>query len=287
MKKRPLFLAHPQLSSCLSNNPVIVKEEQRGRLPFPVETLSRHVGIEIEVENCGGFAAYDYPGMEHWGIDRDASLRGDSAYEFKTEFPMTCFDSLKALSSFFSMVSSIREAYPKRFHFSERTSIHVHVDVRDLTEDEVKSVAKLYMIFEKSLFDFAGRARYHNIFCIPLSESSLLSDDRQQPKVWWAKWDKYCALNLKTVLTFGSVEFRAMAGNDNEELISAWVLMLASLVEYCAQTPSEKVDEIINTLKTESQYQQLADEIFGTHYSRTLTMFPNDADAAASLTKLL
>jgi hypothetical protein len=158
--------------------------------------------------------------------------------------------------------------------------------VRDLTEEQIKSMVKLYMIYEKSFFDLVGRERRHNIFCIPISESSLLNGGRGRDS-WWQHWEKYSACNLQPLANFGTVEFRIMAGNDNMELISTWVLMLCALAEYAAHNTPENVDETIDTLKTESHYMLLADNIFGCNMSRLLTIFPEASDSAASLTKLL
>jgi hypothetical protein len=246
--------------------------------------LQRHVGIEIEVEKCGegNFR------LNNWNVEKDGSLRGADAYEFKTMFPSTCYDNLRALQEFFNRVRVLRTKKLAEFDFSERTSIHVHVDVRDLTQEEIKSMVKMYMIFERSLFDLVGRERRHNIFCIPLCESSVL--DNQGPNrigTWWGHWDKYSACNLAPLANFGTVEFRIMAGNDNQELIEAWVLMLCSLAEFAAHNSPKIISGIIDTLKTESQYMQLADTIFGTTLSRLLTIFPEASDSAASLTKLL
>lgn len=282
MKSLPLYRKNHNLSKRWHQLPAeLLKHVDTKGVPYQEEVLQRHVGIEIECEKCGDTAFR----LSRWQVERDGSLRGEDAYEFKTMFPSTCYDSLLALQEFFSRVEHLRKAGRAMFDFSERTSIHVHIDVRDLTEEQIKSMVKLYMIYEKSLFDLVGRERRHNIFCIPLCESNLLNGGRLGS--WWQHWEKYSACNLHPLANFGTVEFRIMAGNDNLDLISTWVLMLCALAEYAAHNSPEVVDETINTLKTESQYQMLADNIFGCNLSRLLTIFPEASDSAASLTKLL
>lgn len=285
MSRQPLFIMNPNLSGAYKKRPRTTKE-CIPNVPAQDAVLQRHVGIEIEVEHCGDFAWGDFSGMRAWVSERDGSLRGDDAREFKTRFPSTCEDGVLALRSFFKMVSHIRDASSKEyFLFSERTSIHIHVDVRDLYIEQIKAAAKLYMIFEKSFFDFIGRERYHNIFCIPLAESQIL--DVPQGNRWMNNWEKYSALNMAPINNFGTIEFRGMAGNDNCEHIVAWLMMVTALVQFAQEHSPEAVDEMINELKTESQYQLLADRIMGTDLSRLLTMFPEASDSAASMSKFL
>jgi hypothetical protein len=114
----------------------------------------------------------------------------------------------------------------------------------------------------------------------------LIGDAAKNNK-WWGKWEKYCAINLAPLDTFGTVEFRGMAGNDNVPLIRSWLLMLTSLAEYASHYSPEEINAMIDTLKVESQYHQLASDIFGSDLAGLLRMFPEASDSAASLTKLL
>src|SRR3546814_8987486 len=43
--------------------------------------------------------------------------------------------------------------------FSMRTSIHIHMNVLDLTEEDVVAIVLLYCLFEPMFYQFAGRAR--------------------------------------------------------------------------------------------------------------------------------
>lgn len=283
---KPLFMWMPDINQSWSDWNGTIPKMVPETLPNLANVMRRHVGVEIEVEKCGNMNFRDFPGIAGaWNIEKDASLRGQDAYEFKTVFPSNCAEVLEALKGFYDMVDAIRKAERGVFDFSERTSIHIHVDVRDLTSKQIKALVKLYMIYEKSFFDFIGRHRYHNVFCIPVAESTLLNKPRG--KTFYSEWDKYCALNLATLQQFGTVEFRGMAGTDDVKTIIAWVLMVTCLVEQAASIPPEEVDSIINDLKVESQYQQLIRDLLGDDYAELLTMFPEASDQAASLTKLL
>ena len=258
---------------------------QKYSLPNAEKVLWRHCGIEVEVEEV---PRKSIDALSHeWIIDRDLSLRGDNAYEFKTPHPCRVIDGLSYVQSFCTEVLKAREVSRKAFCFSERTSIHVHIDVRDLRLSQIRAALKLYLIFEKSYFDLVGRDRYHNIFWIPLMETQQVNNPPMVNDRMYQTWDKYCAANPQTVKSFGTLEFRAMAGNCDEKLISSWILMLSCLVEYCKQHTLEQVEETISVLKWESQYMQLLTEILGDNLAQLLTIFPEVADNAASLTKNL
>lgn len=281
--KRPIYLCNPELGQHVDRDKDYLPcDLGRFFLPYPHETMKRCVGVEIEVEGCGNELDWPVGLANGWTVEKDPSLRGPGAKEFILQHPSSLARGIHRVRSFFKHVEQYREEEPGTFVFSERTSIHVHVDVRALTWLEVLSVARLYLVFEKSLFDLVGRQRYHNIFCTPLSATLACNGEEDGFRV-----DKYCALNLKTTGTIGTVEFRGMAGTDDHESIVRWMTMCASLVEFCFQNSPDKVRSMINTLKTESQYQMLADSIWGNVFGRALTMFPESSDDNATLARLI
>lgn len=279
MQKRPIFLDMMGLNQRYDEIRKFPSWIFTFDLPYPKQTFQRHVGIEIEVEDTLDIKP------KGWSVEKDGSLRGAAAREYKTLMPCTCLNAFGNLDDIYSRINSCREKNPNAFKFSERTSIHVHVDVRDLTIEQIKGAMKLYMIFEKSFFDLVGRERKHNVFCIPLSDSYISAKvmDRND---WWRMWEKYCAFNAQPVASFGTLEFRQMSGNDNVELIKTWVLMLSSLIEFAKQKDLAHIEELIDSLKVESQYMQLARNIMGEQLANKLTIFPDESDNAATATKM-
>lgn len=283
--EKPLFLIFPKLAQRYKEKFDFPKAYPSTSGLLDKDVLGRHIGIEIEVEECGMAQLLGGPGMGKWIIERDPSLRGEDAHEFKTSFPCTCAEGIDALAAWFGMVAKARKDGAGIFSFSERTSIHIHVDIRDLTLSQIKAAVKLYMIFEKSFFDFVGRHRFHNIFCVPLLESEIVNSPLKA--TWWRKWEKYCAINLATLEQYGTIEFRAMAGNDNQTLITHWLLTLVKLIDYASKHTLQEVEAEINELKMESQYRIMANNIFGAELAQHLVIFPEVSDMAASLSKQL
>lgn len=286
MLERPLFLEYPNLSGVLegrNHTHEVPTWLQQFAIPYPQQVRRRHVGVEIEVEDCTHLACSPMG----WEMDRDGSLRGEYALEYKTLFPCSLETAWGRLQGWKAMVDNVRAQYKKAFNFSERTSIHVHVDVRDLRLSQIKNIVKLYLIFERSFFDKVGRHRRHNIFCVPVSESVATQRYFIRAENWMRKWEKYAALNIAPVRHFGTVEFRAMAGTDNIHLILQWMLLCTSLVEFAKHTHDADIAEIISSIKSESQYERLAQRIFGPVLAGALTFFPDEMDQAASVAKMI
>lgn len=223
--------------------------------------LNNMVGIEVEAEQA--LPMKDF----FWVVEKDNSLRGDGAYEFKTRYgrrTLGAIQSLKLLCDF---------AKKNEFSFSERTSIHVHIDVRRFRTQNIRNLLQLYLLFEDALFKYAGEWRAENIFCVPVSKLEVLSFAKFQDIVEYIhNWNKYSALNLAAIPVFGSVEFRHMEGNCDFERISAWIVMLQCLVYSAWKLKESEVVSLIRSLRCDSAFEQAAELIFGPVLSKKLTL---------------
>lgn len=241
--------------------------------------LSTGVGIEIEVENVPILENLD---QFRWEIKKDASLRNNGK-EFVTKFGSRLYDVENNINYLFDLFSEInRKTKGNFFQFTERTSIHVHIDVRKLSFKEIKSLIILYTLFEDSLFKLAGEQRKHNVFCVPLRYVGMSFLTGQSFKVVLSRWEKYCAMNLCRMFDFGTVEFRHMEGNNDKERIINWVFTLAKLVDYCRITPLEDIEEEVRQLKYLSHYSMFSNKVFGSEIAKTIEIISQDFDQAVS-----
>lgn len=184
---------------------------------FPVEEITGHplivgtnrVGVEIELENI----RESYPASRYWRTESDGSLR-DNGCEFVFRGPLggkNLFEALIEVDSF------LHKNNPSG---SWRCSTHVHVDVRDMTAQQLKYMFLAYLVYEQMLFRCSGFERYKNNFCpalgfaqqmIQVLSNNWAKSDRNFMRGIQAGWDKYSAMNLVPMAGYGSVEFR-MAG---------------------------------------------------------------------------
>ena len=102
-------------------------EDQQHENLLPLISKSYIFGIEIEVENVATMVidAYD---RSYWNVVEDHSLR-NNGLEF-VSIPLRGDQIERALTQF-------NKALPKEHDFSPRTSVHIHMNVRDLLISEI------------------------------------------------------------------------------------------------------------------------------------------------------
>jgi Putative amidoligase enzyme. len=201
-------------------------EGLRGNLP--IVNPSFYVGIEVEAEGVAhSYAHSSIPGS--WKITDDGSLK-DAGAEYVTVPIKFKYIEMELRRLFW--------AIPKA-SFSSRTSIHVHMNARDFTDEELMKFLLLYLIYERNLYTFSGD-RWLNNFCIPLHSNPEMA----RVALYRCKtdssdaisWCKYHGLNLLPLMgepgssnKYGTLEFRHMIGNNNVEYIMDWCNIILSL----------------------------------------------------------
>lgn len=242
--------------------------------------VKTHVGIEVEVENV----AHINPNILlcFWKIAEDGSLRNHGK-EFKT-MAISLKYAQTALELLFSGLNP-------DIDFSSRTSIHVHLDVRGLTINQLLTLLFTYSVVENVLFKFAGIHRRNNIFCVPITETSLfrvlnVENTQHLGNTFEGIWQKYTALNLLPITTFGTVEFRQLPGTNDVTKICIWLELLSRIKLYAYKNTLANVLNSINELNTNSQYRKFVESIFGdyTSYLDTTNLL-NDMEKAVYICK--
>lgn len=218
---------------------------------------SRAVGIELELEHVTG---YELPHSETqytllnsapgWAVKRDNSLRNDGV-EF-ISLPSGIDGIMEKLLLLFSQPKS------KNWKTSARTGLHVHVNVRDFTWRDIRSLVVAYCLLEPAMFAWVGREREENIFCIPYyrTPKAVLNFHALQNNVSIQEgitsianaWCKYTALHLAPVYKFGSVEFRHAPSWVEPYRIAAWARMCEKIVSYAK---GKEPKDIINAWDTD------------------------------------
>ena len=176
------------------------------------------VGCEFEIEDIKSHEQVS----DFVSITNDGSLR-NGGYEYITP-AITVPEALTTFSKLHSLLVYGNEP------FTERTSIHVHVNCCNLTQLEVRGIVLLYALFEEAFFMMVDPSRRDNIHCVALTETHLPSIYRTGLSTWVSKWHKYTALNLKPLSTQGTIEFRHMHGHNEFVVFEAWILLLEKLV---------------------------------------------------------
>lgn len=249
---------------------------------YPVSNKSIYFGIEIELEEVN-FKVDAIP--ETWKVTEDGSLKVNG-FEF-----VSCPLKQQFLETELRRLFQGIDAKP-----TSRCSVHVHMNARDFTEEELAKFMLIYLVFEKGLFNYSGE-RWDNNYCMPLFETteqtSKALKDCLSNFIPGGYWSKYFALNLCPIWgqdgsqKQGTIEFRHMKGNMDVEYILDWVNLISRIK---IATKKMELDELlshIRTMNTTSGYYWLAKEVFGKWSTLITTQptFKQDVESCISRVK--
>lgn len=186
------------------------------------------VGIEIEVEgkNLPHVAKY-------WRNEKDGSLRGEESMEYVLSKPSTMKEAhlaLKYLEAQYKRHESVIDD-------TVRAGVHVHINVQHLNMLELYSFMTIYLVLEEMLVKFCGEFREGNLFCLRAMDAEFLLH-RLQEAARTRRFQplvddnlRYASMNVKALGTYGSLEFRAMRGTSDLDLIYKWASILHNIRE--------------------------------------------------------
>jgi len=212
------------------------------------------IGLELETENCNTMIAKDYTKLantHNFDLATDGSLRG-AAYEFISR-PMRTDNCLMALGDFFKAMKFDEHNY------TDRCSVHVHVNCTDMEMEQISSLALLYTVIEEIMFEYVGAGRDTNIYCIPWNQCrqhlDLINKFLADPSSSLKRWNKYTALNLLPLANIGTVEFRQMHGTADMKKLSLWINLIGSLFKWAKTYELKTLITELKSLNSTSQYE--------------------------------
>lgn len=198
----------------------------------------------------------------------EGSLRGMGRELIFTQ-PMFGVDVIKALDEMQDILQPIVELYGEEDVFNVNTSAHVHIDVRDMDYDHLASFIQYWVMFEKAVFTAYSPNRWDNNFCVPMSKGH--ESLRQAQSLYRSliegyshldlePGNRYCAMNLSSILEHGSVEFRIFNGTYKKEVLLKYINLLLSIKKKAMEEGDNSLRPYIN-LKGRA-LQPVIDEIF-------------------------
>jgi len=227
------------------------REDSKPQLKNGELLSNTKVGLEVEIENM-----YNPAHVPGWRLTGDGSLRNNGV-EYVFSGPIGGSAACKRIDSLHKYLETVPD---KRF--SERTSLHVHVDVRDLSWDQVISLVILYAMVEPYLFSICGQEREEGIYSLSLYRGKNQIDNlfdliHSGPSgVNERHFSKYAALNLLSLRSFGSLEFRGHKGSGDKSEIINWINHLLSLKMFVLD-PSKSLHDLPKILSTDGHIAML------------------------------
>ena len=208
------------------------------------------IGVEVELEGVPlrTLGLTLPPEVDHyWSFSEDNSLHNNGA-EFTFKSPMFGEDSRVALGTLLS------HAERAGWLVSKRTGIHVHVDARDLSRHQLLGFVAYYLLFEPLIYEWVGDDRHSNNFCLPyykaevalfqakkilflMHQFSLGIAARDEVLNACDRFHRYSGLNLKSLLNFGSLEFRHLKTTLSYPRVRDWINIILCLKRAALNTP--------------------------------------------------
>ena len=207
--------------------------------------LDGDFGIEIEVEGD------KLPKVDNdtWKSVKDGSLRGES-YEYVLVQPLVREKVRPALDLLNKRFKN------SKLEFSFRTSVHVHMNMMTCTHDEILNTIYTYLLLEEPLLSYCGKERKGNRFCLRLQDaegildtlSKMFGADIRSLRHIVHDSIRYASINLEALTKYGSLEFRALRGTADIDIIDDWVEVLHRIRTFaCTQENPLKIMEAYNS----------------------------------------
>lgn len=188
------------------------------------------VGIEIEIE---GKRRFPVAISDYWRAEADGSLRG-----YSMEYVMRQPAPIGKVGEMLDILKKEIEAAKSLPVYSERAGVHVHVNVQQLTMNQVFCMALTYYCLEHALVKFCGENREGNHFCLRLEDADYVADvlysAMYHKELGYLNTEdiRYSSLNFCSLFKYGSLEFRSMETQPDFSKIEDWAKILIALRDW-------------------------------------------------------
>ena len=219
------------------------------------------IGIEIEMEG----SLFPLGDLDKWRSEADGSLRGDreeDSREFVLKQPCKRKDSLGLLNRLEDDLDRFGSAIIPSF----RTGVHVHINVRQLTFNQVFNFIFAFYMFEDVLTEFCGKDRVGSLFCLRARDAEGVTDQlakaikNKDLENLHTDDIRYSAMNLKAIKEYGSIEFRGLSFDGDFQRVEAWIRLLLAVKDFSLTFDNPK--ELVALLSKQGG-AALAEQVFG------------------------
>lgn len=203
---------------------------------------SHELGIEIELEYK---TPQQLPIQKPWILKGDGSLRHYGVELVTTPLKFNQLkDTLSQLKLLPTPLSSVR------------CGTHLHIDTLSYSLQELLNFCAVYYILESYIIQISKKDRHNNPFCRTLNHSegiySILTDFFLNEKIPYIDTSKYSCLNLGSLETFGTIEFRFLDSSLNTDKLFREISFLFNFFHETTQYPIEETlkSSFVNLVNT-------------------------------------
>lgn len=193
------------------------------------------VGVEIELEGYSReeLRAHEDRGYPFWAVKEDGSLR--RGIELALHEPLMGRQLMDAVDYFYASFTHMNP--------SPRTSIHVHINMRQDTDtvESLQNLTTLYYMWEDAFFRFADESRKWCSYCNPLEDNppefivDLVQGANSRTlhnsltRLASRNTNRYYGFNAAALRRYGTIEFRHMPLTPDKQRLIQWMSMLMEL----------------------------------------------------------
>lgn len=233
------------------------------------------IGIEIEVEglHLPKPATPGSPWPEYradlipkgWLYHHDGSLRGDDNAEYVFQEPVSFDRAEELIKSLWQMF----DAAGSKLDVSNRTSVHVHLNMQKFYLNRLCAFSALYFSVEDILTAWAGEHRIGNLFCLRAKDApAIVSKLRQFIKtdggIRLSDGLHYSGLNAQALEKFGSMEIRSLRGCTNPYDIIDWIAVLRNIYELSEKfTDPREIPPLFSSMGSEDYFEYVVGPLAG------------------------
>ena len=161
------------------------------------------------------------------------------------------------------------------FDTNEKCGLHIHLGVRDFTDEELTDVYYIYQRIENYFKYYVSAKRLSNQYCKKMKKHKVdefikggkkirdtFDGDKVEYKESYKRFkggERYCAVNFESVSQHETVEIRVMEGNLDKERIIEWLRLHLTIIEWVRNNPTKVYDKNlkINEIIGRDQFQLL------------------------------
>ena len=210
------------------------------REAFSLKKTVGDVGVEIELEALSALPTGKYT-PTGWRDESDDSLRG-----YSREYVMSKPVPLEKVQILLNSLKEALDKHEAKPIYSPRAGVHVHINVQELTSEQVIRFALAYYCLDDVMTRFCGTDREGNHFCLRLRDAQypIFEIEKMVNAIDLLCFNtdviRYSTLNFKSLFSYGSIEFRAMASQPDLSKIYEWCDMLLRIKDYAVGLPDRK-----------------------------------------------
>lgn len=188
----------------------------------------RTYGVELETDKCAGYSGLD--GRTYFNAKDDGSINGK---EFVSGI-LRGDRGLDAIREFCGLAED--------FKVADSCGYHLHIGVRDLTDDQRRAVCVGYALTQSLWFSLVPKARRENIYCNGLRWSANQALDCNDFYYFAESQNRYQWFNIAAYAEHKTFEIRLHSGTLDGDKVCNWVRAHIKFLEWCANA---EIDEII------------------------------------------